>query len=127
MTKSQDSTGLSFAYDPEQDPVYMSAAMRTYFRNKLEALKEEILTKEESISLSLVNAPNQQADSLDQSTQEGINYTAFMFQEHEDHLRTEIESALQRIEAGTYGYCEATEKPIGIKRLLLVPMAQERL
>ena len=38
-------------------------------------------------------------------------------------LISKINSALQRIKDGTYGYCEETGEPIGLKRLMARPVA----
>jgi DnaK suppressor protein len=103
---------------------YISEEMLTYFKEYLQKKHEEILQKEEAISFSLLNEPIRMADSLDQSSSEEIHHEDFMIQEHEDYLRHEIESALQRIEEGTFGYCEETGDPIGLKRLIAVPYAR---
>lgn len=118
------SSKLPAGYDPNKDQNYISADMCCYFKKKLEDMRQKILEKENSISLNLVNSTTQEPDPVDQGTTEDLHYGDLVFQEHEEHLRQEIESALQRIKDGTYGYCEITGKPIGVKRLLLVPTAR---
>ena len=120
MQSTEDING----YDPEQDATYMSPAMLSFFEKKLKVLQIETIEKEQDISHSLVDNPNREADMVDQGAQEGQYYTDFMLQEHEDHLRVATEKALERIRQGTYGYCEVTSEPIGVKRLLIVPTAK---
>lgn len=112
------------SYHPSNDPEYMSEQMLNYFKDKLQKMDKQLLEKEEVISLSLVDAPNREPDHVDQGTNEELLIQDFMFQEYEDQLRHEVESALQRINDGTYGYCEETGNPIGVKRLLVVPYAR---
>jgi DnaK suppressor protein len=44
-------------------------------------------------------------------------------EENADHVLVEIDSALARIEEGTYGVCSACGGPIGEERLEAVPYA----
>jgi DnaK suppressor protein len=112
------------SYDPVDDPAYMSKEMLNYFKDNLMRMDQELLRKEGSISLSLIDAPNREPDNVDQGANEELRSENFAFLEHKDQLRHEVESALQRIDEGTYGYCEETGEPIGVKRLLIVPYAR---
>lgn len=103
---------------------YMSEDMLNYFKSKLQMMREQILQKEESISTSLMDEPFRLPDLVEQSANNELHHEDFLFQDHEDSIRQEIESALQRIDDGTFGYCEETGEPIGIKRLLAVPYAR---
>jgi DnaK suppressor protein len=67
---------------------------------------------------------NREADHTNHGTNEELHIQDFTFQEHEDQLRHQVELALKHIEEGTYGYCEETGEPIGVKRLLVVPYAR---
>lgn len=111
-------------YDPVKDTDYLSPDMCNYFKNKLEELRQQILEKEESISLNLVHTTTREADLLDQGATEDLHYGELSIQEHEERSRQEIENALQRLKDGTYGYCEITGNPIGVKRLMLIPTAR---
>ena len=103
---------------------YMSEDMLNYFKLELELKRDQILQKEEAISTSLMEEPIRMADSVEQSANDGQHHEDFLIQDHEDSIRQEVEAALQRIEDGTFGYCEETGEPIGIKRLLAVPYAR---
>lgn len=115
--------GLPKGYDPQQDKDYMSPYMLRYFKDKLKNMLNEILKKENEISHSMLDEPYRQPDHVDEAASESLHFNEFMFQEHEDLLRHEVEEALGRINKGTYGYCADTGDPIGVKRLLSVPTA----
>jgi DnaK suppressor protein len=118
------SSSMPKGYDPLKDTDYLSPDMCNYFKHKLEELREQILKKEDSISLNLVHTTTREADLLDQGATEDLHYGELSIQEHEERLRQEIENALQRLKDGTYGYCEITGNPIGVKRLILIPTAR---
>lgn len=103
---------------------YMSDEMLQHFKEMLEGMRDQILQKETAISLSLVDEPFRIADVIEQSANDEQHKEEFIVQEHEDSIRQEIEAALQRILDGTYGYCEETGDPIGLKRLMAVPYAR---
>lgn len=112
------------AYDLLNDSEYMSGQMLNFFKDKLQQLHEEVIEKAESISVNLAEAPLRAPDRMDQGTNEEFLNENYTFQEHENHLQKEIESALQRIDERSYGYCEETGDPIGLKRLLAIPYAR---
>lgn len=111
-------------YDSLDDSGYLSEEMLEYFKYKLKELHEQVIKKEEAISLNLTEVPIRVPDRMDQGANEELLNQNYMFQEHENHLQQEIESALQRIDEGVYGYCEETGDPIGLKRLLAIPYAR---
>lgn len=115
------------SYDLLNDPEYMSVQMLLYFKDKLMQMHNEMLEREKMISLSLLDAPSQEPDLVDRGANEELHIEPFSYLEHEDQLRHEVESALQRMNEGTYGYCEETGEPIGVKRLLAVPYARYSL
>jgi DnaK suppressor protein len=111
-------------YDLPDGSDYLSEEMLNYFKDKLKELYEQVIKKEEAISMSLTEVPIRVPDRVDQGANEELLNQNYMFQEHENHLQQEIEDALQRIDEGVYGYCEETSEPIGLKRLLALPYAR---
>jgi DnaK suppressor protein len=111
-------------YNPLADPVYMSPAMLAYFEEKLMALLAKL--KKQSSDTLLHALPNitRESDYIDQGTNEELRQHQSIFQEHEDRLRHQIEAALKRIGDGSYGYCEETGEPIGVRRLEAVPQTR---
>ena len=114
-------------YDLTKDEVYMSPNMLNYFKNKLENMRQDILEKEHTISLSLMDNPNKEPDFVDRAVTEELIYDDFMFQEHEHRILIEINAALALIEEGSYGYCQETGEAIGLKRLESVPTTKYSL
>jgi len=111
-------------YNPLQDPDYMSHDMIRYFEKKLNDLLDSILEKEKAMSLSLTEDQTHEIDLLDQGTLEALHFNDYSYQAHEGKIKREVEDALQRIQAHTYGYCQVTGEPIGVKRLLITPQAR---
>jgi DnaK suppressor protein len=110
-------------YNPLKDSVYMSPRMRRYFQDRLYNELQKVLEEEHLLSLSFPEDANLEPDFVDQSTMDGLRFNHHMYQEHEQNLRHEIEAALQRLADGSFGYCVATGKPIGIQRLTATPYA----
>lgn len=115
------------SYNPLKDDIYMSPNMLLYFQNKLENMRQEILSKEHDIFLSLIGNPNKEPDFVDQAVTEELIYDDFMFQEHENKLLKEIDDSLTLIQQGCYGYCQETGEPIGVQRLESVPTTKYSL
>lgn len=120
-------SAFSSKYDPSDDPVYMSSMMLDYYRQLLMDIYRHLVEKERTISLSIQEDPNREADHVDEGVKEELRYQDFMLQEQEDHLRKEIEVALKRIDTGDYGYCEETGEAIGVERLKACPWARYTL
>lgn len=120
----QNQPNSPFEYDPSNDTTYMSEQMVEYFRNKLLGVRQKILDDEKRTSLSLLNDPNRQPDHVDQGSEETLRLNKFAFQEQEDYVRKEVEHALEKIEDGTYGFCEETQEIISVERLKAVPYAR---
>jgi DnaK suppressor protein len=94
-----------------------------YFRQLLESELETLIEKAETTVLELVGAASDnEADPLDQATQEYSRDNVFRIRSRESRLIRKIRESLQAIEAGTYGICEDCEKPIAIKRLMARPV-----
>lgn len=110
-------------YNPLNDSHYMSPSMKRYFQSKLSDELEGLLEEERTLSLSLQENTKKEPDFVDQSSIEELCLQYHAYQEHEIHHRHAVESALQRLEDGTYGYCVETGKPIGVQRLIAAPHA----
>ena len=111
-------------YRPTQKERFMSAKMKEYFRLKLIEWKNELL-KESSITLANMQKEENTAkpDITDRASEEIERSFELRTRDRERKLINKIEAALRRIEEGSYGYCEETGEPIGIKRLEARPVA----
>ena len=110
-------------YDPLRDRVYMSTTMQQYFRDKLYSELAFLKEREPKYCSLIERKGDKEPDILDQSATETLNFNNYAYNEHELRYRREIETALQRLDDGSYGYCAATGKPIGVERLLATPQA----
>ena len=111
-------------YKPTQKERFMSAKMKEYFRLKLINWKNELL-KESSQTLANMQKEENTAkpDITDRASEEIERSFELRTRDRERKLINKIEAALRRIKEGSYGYCEETGEPIGIKRLEARPVA----
>jgi DnaK suppressor protein len=123
---------LPEGYQPSENEPFMNERHRLYFRNKLVAWKEEIIRQNRETLQVLHEDSAQHADLADRATSETDRALELRARDRQRKLIAKIDAALARIEDGTYGYCEETGEPIGLKRLdarpiaTLSPEAQER-
>ena len=114
---------ISKTYKPTQKEKFMNAKMKEYFRQKLESWKDELL-KESSQTLNNLQTENEaKPDMTDRASEEIDRTFELRTRDRERKLINKIDAALRRIEDGTYGYCEETGEPIGLKRLEARPVA----
>lgn len=101
----------------------MGPLQQEYFRRKLLDWKEEILKRNRDTIHILYEASEQQPDVADRATSETDRALELRARERQRKLVAKIDSALNRIATGEYGYCEETGEPIGLKRLDARPIA----
>jgi DnaK suppressor protein len=121
--KTANAIVLPENYKPSDGEPFMNERHRMYFRNKLVAWKEEIVRQNRE-TLHVLHEDNaQHADLADRATSETDRALELRARDRQRKLINKIDAALARIEDGTYGYCEDTGEPIGIKRLDARPIA----
>ena len=114
---------ISKTYRPTQKEKFMNAKMNEYFRQKLENWKSELL-KESSQTLNNLQTENEaKPDMTDRASEEIDRTFELRTRDRERKLINKIDAALRRIGDGSYGYCEETGEPIGLKRLEARPVA----
>jgi DnaK suppressor protein len=101
----------------------MNEKQRLYFRTKLLSWKEDILRQTRETLNGLHNETSQHADLADRATSETDKALELRARDRQRKVISKIDAALQRIEDGTYGYCEETGEPIALKRLEARPIA----
>ena len=115
---------ISKNYRPTIKEKFMNSKMKEYFRLKLVKWKNNLL-KESSQTLKKLqkeeNSPK--PDLTDRATEEIERSFELKTRDRERKLINKINGALKRINDGSYGYCEETGEPIGIKRLEARPVA----
>ena len=116
---SNDSDG----YRPHPDEPFMCERQQAYFRAKLLNWKEAILRESQGTLSQLQVDSLREADLNDRASSETDWSIELRTRDRQRKLISKIDSALKRIEDGTYGYCEETGDPIGIARLDARPIA----
>ena len=116
-------TKLSKNYKPTQKEKFMNAKMKEYFRQKLVSWKKDLLKESSQTLNNLQNENEAKPDITDRATEEIDRSFELRTRDRERKLINKIDAALQRIEDGSYGYCDETGDPISIKRLEARPVA----
>jgi RNA polymerase-binding protein DksA len=102
---------------------YMNREQLAFFRSRLEALRDEMLSNAADTGATLKENENF-ADPNDRATVEEEHMLEQRVRDRERKLLKKINSALNRIESGEYGWCLETGDPIGLPRLLARPTAE---
>ncbi len=110
-------------YKPTQKEKFMNAKMREYFKLKLINWKSELLKESSQTLNNLQNENEAKPDITDRASEEIDRSFELRTRDRERKLINKIDAALQRIEDGSYGYCDETGEPISIKRLEARPVA----
>ena len=116
-------TKLPKNYKPTQKEKFMNAKMKEYFRQKLVSWKKDLLMESSQTLNNLQNENEAKPDITDRASEEIDRSFELRTRDRERKLINKIDAALQRIEDGSYGYCDETGDPISIKRLEARPVA----
>jgi DnaK suppressor protein len=111
------------AYHPSEDEPFMNERQREYFRRKLLAWKDDILRESRETLVVLQSENENHPDVADRASSETDRAIELRARDRQRKLISKIEAALGRLDDGTYGYCEETGEPIGLKRLDARPIA----
>lgn len=113
---------LPDGYEPSDNEEFMNPRQLEYFRRKLLKWKEEV-TSDWNLMKYLQEETAPGTDFGDRVSVENDVRCELRAKNRELKLLEKIDAALQRIENRTYGYCEVTGEPIGLKRLMARPIA----
>jgi DnaK suppressor protein len=114
---------LPLDYRPSEDEEFMGPLQVEYFRQKLLRWRAELLADSAETLRSLQEESLLKPDLTDRASLETDRAIELRTRDRERKLISKIDAALTRLDAGTYGYCEETEEPIGIRRLEARPIA----
>ena len=114
---------ISPDYKPSEDEPFMNERQREYFRQKLIRWKDEILREAKETLHSLQIDTTTHADLADRASTETERANELRARDRQRKLISKIDSALRRIDEGTYGFCEDTGEPITLRRLEARPVA----
>jgi DnaK suppressor protein len=110
-------------YRPSQKEPFMNERQRDYFRQKLLDWKEDILKEAKETLQHLQDENQNHSDLADRASSETDRAIELRARDRQRKLIAKIDAAIQRIDDGTYGYCEETGEPIALKRLEARPIA----
>ena len=115
---------MSKKYIPNEKEKYMCAKHKVYFKKRLIEWKNEII-ESNSKGLYFRDIDNEisSPDIVDQASSQTEKTSEMRILNRQRKLLSKIDKAIQKIQDNTYGYCEDTGEPIGIKRLVARPIA----
>ena len=115
---------ISKSYVPKLNEKYMCEKHKAYFKRKLTEWKSDIIkTNNEALYNGSLDDNSVSADIVDQASSYTDKNVEMKAINRQIKLISKIDSALKKIKDGTYGFCEETGEPIGIKRLMARPVA----
>ena len=114
---------LSPEYSPSDDEDFMNPSQLEYFRRRLLDWRAELVRDAGETLNHLTEDSMHLPDMTDRATMEAERQVELRTRDRERKLINKIDEALSRIENGTYGYCDETEEPIGLRRLMARPIA----
>ncbi|MCR9238699.1 MAG: RNA polymerase-binding protein DksA [Alphaproteobacteria bacterium] len=110
-------------YRPSEDEPFMNDRQKAYFKRRLNGWKEDIL-RESQLTLDTLQQENSNhPDLADRASSETDRAVELRARDRQRKLISKIDSALARIEDGSYGFCEETGERISLKRLDARPIA----
>ncbi|OUR75702.1 RNA polymerase-binding protein DksA [Alphaproteobacteria bacterium 46_93_T64] len=114
---------LSDDYRPSEDEPFMSARQQEYFRTKLLKWRAEILEDANQTIVNLQVETVKEPDIADRASTESERALELRTRDRQRKLIGKIDSALRRIDDGSYGYCDESGEPISLRRLEARPVA----
>tara|TARA_B100000029_G_scaffold508843_1_gene596677 strand:- start:1980 stop:2387 length:408 start_codon:yes stop_codon:yes gene_type:complete len=115
---------MSKKYTPNEKEKYMCSKQKTYFKKKLIDWKNDIIkSNNKALYSNEVDHEISSADIIDQASSQTEKNVEMRTVNRQRKLLSKIDQAIKKIDNNTYGYCEETGEPIGIKRLLARPIA----
>ena len=111
-------------YTPNEKEKYMCEKHKKYFKKKLLEWKNEIIeSNTKGLYLKEVDREISSADIIDQASSQTEKTIEMRTLNRQMKLLSKINKAIKKIDNNTYGYCEETGEPIGLKRLIARPIA----
>ena len=111
-------------YIPNEKEKYMCEKHKTYFKKRLVEWKNEIIeSNSKGLYLSNTDHEISSPDIVDQASSQTEKTVEMRTLNRQIKLLSKIDKAIKKIDNNTYGYCEETGEPIGLKRLIARPIA----
>ena len=122
-SKKSADTRIAPDYSPSEGEPFMGPPHQEYFRGTLARWRTELVDAANETRQHLQETSIQEPDITDRATAESERSLELRTRDRARKLITKIDDALRRIDDGTYGYCEETNEPIGLRRLEARPIA----
>ena len=111
-------------YIPNEKEKYMSEKQKNYFKKRLLEWRNEIVElNSKSLYLNEIDHEISSSDIVDQASSQTEKAVEMRTLNRQIKLLSKINKAIKKIKDNTYGYCEETGEPIGLKRLIARPIA----
>ena len=111
-------------YIPNEKEKYMCKKHKVYFKKKLIEWRNEIVeSNTKGLYLNEVDHEISSPDIVDQASSQTEKTVEMRTLNRQIKLLSKIDKAIKRIDNNSYGYCEETGEPIGLKRLIARPIA----
>jgi DnaK suppressor protein len=115
---------MSKKYIPNDKEKYMCEKHKSYFKKRLTEWRDELVASN-SKGMYLNNSDHEisSADIVDQASSQTEKSVEMRTLNRQIKLLSKIDKAIKKIQSNTYGFCEETGEPIGLKRLIARPIA----
>ena len=123
MNKKNNKKNHKSSYEPSENEKFMNPKQLKYFKQLLLTWKGDLLKESSNTLDHLKEESSNKPDNADRASIESERSLELRTRDRERKLISKINKALQKIEDGTYGYCEETNQPISIARLKARPIA----
>jgi len=123
LAQESSSTILPPDYKPSEKEKFMNVVMQEYFRQKLLYWRAELLVGSTGTIKEMQEENLQKPDIADRASAETDHALELRTRDRERKLISKINGALEKLDEGTYGFCEETGEPISIARLEARPVA----
>ena len=111
-------------YIPNEKEKYMNEKQKSYFKRRLQDWRDEIIeTNNKNLYFGDVDNEISSPDVVDQASSQTEKTVEMRTLNRQRKLLSKIDKAIKKISDNTYGYCEETGEPIGVKRLIARPIA----
>jgi|TARA_B100001964_G_scaffold230408_1_gene283855 DnaK suppressor protein len=115
---------MSKKYIPNLKEKYMCTKQKTYFKKRLMDWRKEIIeSNNNNLYLNGIDQEISSSDVVDQASSQTEKTVEMRTLNRKRKLLSKIDRAIDKIKNNTYGYCEETGDPIGVKRLIARPIA----
>lgn len=123
-TANDEKIVLPEGYFPNDDEAFMNERQREYFRLKLVDWKRSILDESKETVAVLQEISLNMPDAADRAAEESDRRLELRTRDRQRKVISKIDAALRRLDDGSYGYCDVTGEPIGLRRLDARPIAR---